>query len=74
MYSSKPRIWKASTICMHYVLACKLYVRSLSRKREWAYYLSFLIVLLNEHSMYDYILKDEVFRGVVGMLECMSCF
>ncbi len=27
-------------------------------------------VLLNEHSLYEHILDDEIFQGVVGILEC----
>lgn len=26
--------------------------------------------MLNDHSMYEHILDDELFFGVVGMLEC----
>lgn len=28
------------------------------------------IVMLNDHSMYEHILEDDLFLGVVGMLEC----
>jgi protein phosphatase 4 regulatory subunit 3 len=28
------------------------------------------VVMLNDHSMYEHILDDEIFFGVVGMLEC----
>jgi len=27
-------------------------------------------VMLNDHSMYEHILEDDIFFGVVGMLEC----
>lgn len=26
--------------------------------------------MLNDHSMYEHILEDDLFFGVVGMLEC----
>ena len=29
-------------------------------------------VMLNDHSMYEHILEDDLFFGVVGMLECAS--
>jgi hypothetical protein len=29
-------------------------------------------VMLNEHPMYEYMLSDEIFPGVLGMLECQS--
>ncbi|KAG6813432.1 hypothetical protein H0H92_011129 [Tricholoma furcatifolium] len=28
------------------------------------------ILMLNDHTMYDHILEDELFFGVIGMLEC----
>lgn len=28
--------------------------------------------MLNDHTMYEHILDDELFFGVVGMLECPS--
>ena len=28
-------------------------------------------VTLNDHTMYEHILDDDIFLGVVGMLECM---
>lgn len=28
--------------------------------------------MLNDHGMYEHILDDELFFGVVGMLECPS--
>lgn len=28
--------------------------------------------MLNDHSMYEHILEDELFFGVIGMLECLS--
>lgn len=28
-------------------------------------------VMLNDHSMYEHILEDDIFFGVVGMLECV---
>lgn len=27
-------------------------------------------VMLNDHNMYEHILEDSLFSGVVGMLEC----
>lgn len=27
-------------------------------------------VMLNDHSMYEHIVEDDIFLGVVGMLEC----
>lgn len=27
--------------------------------------------MLNDHSMYEHIVDDELFQGVIGMLECM---
>ena len=30
-------------------------------------------VMLNDHAMYEHILDDDIFLGVVGMLECMRC-
>lgn len=32
------------------------------------------IVMLNDHALYEHILEDEIFFGVVGMLECGFCF
>lgn len=29
--------------------------------------------MLNDHSMYEHILDDDIFFGVVGMLECNDC-
>lgn len=29
--------------------------------------------MLNDHNMYEHILEDDIFFGVVGMLECPSC-
>ena len=29
--------------------------------------------MLNDHSMYEHIIEDDLFFGVVGMLEC-TCF
>ena len=29
-------------------------------------------VMLNDHTMYEHILEDDIFFGVVGMLECPS--
>ena len=26
--------------------------------------------MLNDHTMYEHILEDDIFFGVVGMLEC----
>ena len=26
--------------------------------------------MLNDHSLYEHILEDDVFFGVIGMLEC----
>lgn len=26
---------------------------------------------MNDHGIYEYILEDDVFFGVIGMLECM---
>jgi protein phosphatase-4 regulatory subunit 3 len=31
----------------------------------------YLPVTLNDHAMYEHILDDDIFLGVVGMLECM---
>lgn len=28
--------------------------------------------MLNDHSLYEHILEDDIFFGVVGMLECPS--
>ena len=33
-----------------------------------------MVVMLNDHSMYEHILDDDAFFGVVGMLECPSCY
>lgn len=33
-------------------------------------YLHPLVVLLNEHTMYEHILNDDLWTGVVGILEC----
>lgn len=27
-------------------------------------------VMMNDHPIYDYILQDDVWMGVLGMLEC----
>ena len=32
-----------------------------------------IAVMLNDHSLYEHILEDDIFFGVVGMLECPSC-
>lgn len=29
-------------------------------------------VLLNDNGIFEYVLQDDVFMGVVGMLECES--
>lgn len=31
-----------------------------------------LLVMLNDHTMYEHILEDDIFFGVVGMLECTT--
>lgn len=31
-------------------------------------------VMMNDHGIYEHILEDDIFFGVVGMLECMSFF
>lgn len=28
--------------------------------------------MMNDHSIYDYILQDDIYMGVIGMLECAS--
>ena len=30
-----------------------------------------IAVMLNDHSLYEHILEDDIFFGVVGMLECV---
>lgn len=30
--------------------------------------------MLNDHTMYEHILDDDLFMGVVGMLECSLTF
>lgn len=27
--------------------------------------------MLNDHSLYEHVLEDDIFFGVVGMLECV---
>lgn len=34
--------------------------------------ISYHSVMLNDHSLYEHILEDDLFFGVVGMLECPS--
>lgn len=29
-----------------------------------------MAVMMNDHSIYDYILQDDIYMGVIGMLEC----
>ena len=31
-----------------------------------------MAVMMNDHTLYEHILDDEYFIGVVGMLECVS--
>ena len=57
---------------MHYSVACRLFVRiSFSQPINAPLSPIFATaVLLNEHSLYEHILDDDVFMGVVGILEC----
>lgn len=31
---------------------------------------SLVVVLFNDNGIFEYILQDEIFLGVIGMLEC----
>jgi hypothetical protein len=59
---------------MLYAVLCRRYVRS-----TYAYPFDYVLtmrmsVMLNDHSMYEHILEDDIFFGVVGMLECAFPF
>ncbi len=47
-------------------LLCRL--RRLKRDKTEIHY----VVMMSDHNMYDHILDDDRFFGVLGMLECMS--
>lgn len=56
------------TICM-FPFSCRL-TTTATKMTD----ISIAIVMLNDHTLYDHILEDELFYGVVGMLECASPF
>jgi hypothetical protein len=59
---------------MPYVVLCKQFVSIWSLIVDWdANLAGWTSVMLNDHSMYEHILEDDIFFGVVGMLECMFC-
>lgn len=58
---------------MHSVALCKLYV-GLSTLLVISLLTLRLPVMLNDHNMYEHILEDNIFSGVVGMLECAFLF
>lgn len=51
-------------LCKQYVCAKLLTLDSTLTHRSDA-------VMLNDHTMYEHILDDDIFFGVVGMLECL---
>jgi hypothetical protein len=53
---------------MHYALVCRPFVRTLNSFPSSE--LIVVSVLLNDHTIYEHILSDDIFPGVVGMLEC----
>lgn len=55
---------------MLYVVLCKPFV---SAKLCFASVVDIIAVVMNDHGIYEHILEDDVFFGVVGMLECMPC-
>ena len=71
-YSKWLRIWKVSIIYTLSVFACKPFVRpSLLSRLSSNLAPGSTTVTLNDHSMYEHILEDDLFFGVVGMLECL---
>lgn len=36
--------------------------------------LTAILVMLNDHAMYEHIMDDDLFYGVVGILECEYAF
>jgi protein phosphatase-4 regulatory subunit 3 len=57
---------------MHSVVLCKLYVSDSIFLVTGITDLPEMPVMLNDHNMYEHILEDDIFSGVVGMLECAS--
>lgn len=67
MFSSKRKTWKTWMICTLYVLWCRRSVSAvvLLSRQSWRE-----SVLFNDNGIFEYILQDDVFLGVIGMLEC----
>jgi hypothetical protein len=55
---------------MRCVVLCKQYVCPCVAFRGHLLLIIRLPVMLNDHTMYEHILEDDIFFGVVGMLEC----
>lgn len=56
---------------MPYVVLCKLFV---SARLCFFSIVKIVAVMMNDHGIYEHILEDDIFFGVVGMLECTLCF
>lgn len=49
---------------MQTICKCKIYFVGV---------INILTVMMNDHGIYEHILEDDIFFGVVGMLECTLC-
>ena len=52
---------------MPYVVLCKRFV---SAGLFFVGVVKIVVVMMNDHGIYEHILEDDIFFGVVGMLEC----
>lgn len=57
---------------MPFVVSCRQSVSD-CKVHHWPV-LNRLSVMLNDHGMYEHILEDDIFFGVIGMLECMYSY
>lgn len=56
---------------MPFVVLCKPFV---SARLYFVNVVDVIAVMMNDHGIYEHILEDDIFFGVVGMLECTLCY
>jgi hypothetical protein len=72
-FSKFAKIWKAWKTFSHSPSSCGQLVCVISCPGDAVSNL-FITVFLNDVKIYEYLLRDDVFETVAGMLECRSCF
>ena len=55
---------------LHTLCSCMQSIRGHLHFPQISHLTSAHIVMLNDHTLYEHILENDVFFGVVGMLEC----